>query len=65
MDEERGITAMMRTTGYSLAITGLMQARGEIAPGCAHPGRVHPAGTLPAELATRGIVVRQVAGRPG
>ena len=31
-DEEHGISAMMRTTGYSLAITGQMQARGEISP---------------------------------
>src|SRR3989441_517227 len=30
-DEARGISAMMRTTGYSLAITGLMQVDGRIA----------------------------------
>ncbi|TVP55869.1 MAG: saccharopine dehydrogenase [Gemmatimonadales bacterium] len=29
-DEATGITAMMRTTGYSLALTGLMQCRGQI-----------------------------------
>lgn len=29
-DEANGITAMMRTTGYSLALTGLMQCRGQI-----------------------------------
>jgi lysine 6-dehydrogenase len=29
-DAERGISAMMRTTGFSLALTGLMQARGEV-----------------------------------
>ena len=31
-DDARGISAMMRTTGYSLSITGQMQARGEITP---------------------------------
>src|SRR2546426_1690250 len=30
-DEAHGISAMMRTTGYSLAITGLMQVDGRIA----------------------------------
>ncbi len=29
-DEATGITAMMRSTGFSLALTGLMQARGEL-----------------------------------
>ncbi|HXG70875.1 MAG TPA: saccharopine dehydrogenase C-terminal domain-containing protein, partial [Gemmatimonadaceae bacterium] len=29
-DEERGISAMERSTGYSLSITGQLQARGEI-----------------------------------
>ena len=29
-DPKTGITAMMRTTGYSLALTGLMQCRGQI-----------------------------------
>lgn len=29
-DQETGITAMMRTTGYSLALTGVMQGRGQI-----------------------------------
>jgi lysine 6-dehydrogenase len=29
-DEATGITAMMRTTGYSLALTGVMQGRGQI-----------------------------------
>jgi lysine 6-dehydrogenase len=32
-DAERGISAMMRTTGYSLSITGQLQARGEVAAG--------------------------------
>ena len=41
-DEEHGISAMMRTTGYSLSITGQMQARGEVdAAGRLDAGRVH------------------------
>src|SRR4029078_4445450 len=32
-DEETGISAMERSTGYSLSITGQMQARGEIGKG--------------------------------
>src|SRR6476660_964908 len=44
-DEKHGISAMMRTTGYSLSITGQMQARGEIAL-----KRVHtPDECMPAE----------------
>src|SRR5207244_4035768 len=35
-DEEHGISAMMRTTGFSLAITGLMQVRGLVKPGGVH-----------------------------
>lgn len=41
-DAEHGVSAMMRTTGYSLAITGLMQVE----------GRVTGAGVRPAYLAT-------------
>ena len=40
-DEKHDISAMMRTTGYSLSITGLMQVRGEVdAAGRAHAGRM-------------------------
>ena len=55
-DEKTGITAMMRTTGFSLAITGMMQARGAVTPAGVHtsdecmPGEVYVA-----ELAKRGI----------
>ena len=46
-DERHGISAMMRTTGYSLSITGQMQARGEIvAAGRAHARRMHSAAAL-------------------
>jgi lysine 6-dehydrogenase len=61
MDEVHGITAMMRTTGYSLAITGVMQARGDVAPGVHTPDECIPAAAYLAELDARGIRVRQVA----
>src|SRR5258708_1878571 len=36
-DEKHGISAMMRTTGYSLSITGLMQVRKEVPAGVHTP----------------------------
>lgn len=54
-DETHGISAMMRTTGYSLAITGLMQARREVQPGVHTPDEAIPAEKYIAELAKRGI----------
>ncbi len=55
-DEEHGISAMMRTTGYSLSITGQMQARGEVKPSGVHtPDECIPAEKYIAELAKRGI----------
>ncbi len=61
-DEERGISAMMRTTGYSLSITGQMQARGEIAaPGVHTPDECIPAERYIAELAKRGVDIREIA----
>ena len=56
-DEVHGISAMMRTTGYSLAITGLMQARGEIASGVHTPDECMPAVKYIAELAKRGVTI--------
>src|SRR5690606_38956324 len=41
-DTKLGISAMMRTTGYSLATTGLMQARGEVAAGVKTPDEAMP-----------------------
>ena len=61
-DEKHGISAMMRTTGYSLAITGLMQARGEVKPAGVHtPDECIPAQRYIEELAKRGIAVRRVS----
>jgi lysine 6-dehydrogenase len=55
-DEERGISAMMRTTGYSLSITGQMQARREVGPpGVYTPDECVPADRYISELARRGV----------
>jgi lysine 6-dehydrogenase len=61
-DQEHGISAMMRTTGYSLSITGQMQGRGEISPCGVHtPDECIPAKQYIAELAKRGINIRAIA----
>jgi lysine 6-dehydrogenase len=58
-DEEKGISAMMRTTGYSLSITGQMQARGEVSPaGVYTPDECIPAEKYISELAKRGVNIR-------
>jgi lysine 6-dehydrogenase len=56
-DAETGITAMMRTTGYSLAITGELQASGEIEPGVWTPDESMPAPAYIDALAKRNIVI--------
>jgi lysine 6-dehydrogenase len=59
-DEQCGVTAMMRTTGYSLAITGLMQADGRIARrGAFVPDEGVPAKPYVDELAARGILIEE------
>jgi lysine 6-dehydrogenase len=60
-DEKHGISAMMRTTGYSLSITGQMQVRGEVQPPGVHtPDECVPAPRYIEELAKRGVRIRQV-----
>jgi lysine 6-dehydrogenase len=60
-DDSRGISAMMRTTGYSLSITGQMQARGEIELKGVHtPDECMPAEKYISELAKRGVHIRAV-----
>ncbi len=60
-DEARGISAMMRTTGYSLSITGQMQVRGEVGPaGVRTPDECVPAPRYIEELERRGIRVRSL-----
>jgi lysine 6-dehydrogenase len=59
-DEVHGISAMMRTTGYSLSITGQMQARGEVQPpGVWTPDECMPAEAYIAALRARGIDLRE------
>ncbi len=58
-DEAHGITAMERTTGFSLSITGQLQAAGAIVPPGVHtPDECVPGERYMAELARRGIVIR-------
>jgi lysine 6-dehydrogenase len=61
-DAQTGISAMERTTGYSLAITGVMQARGDVSgPGVLTPDEAMPAEKYIAELAKRGVNIRGLA----
>ena len=61
-DEKHGISAMMRTTGYSLSITGQMQARGEIPLKGVHtPDECVPAERYISELAKRGVRIREIS----
>jgi lysine 6-dehydrogenase len=60
-DEARGISAMMRTTGYSLAVTGIMQVDGRISAAGVHtPDEAVPFGEYVAELERRRIEIREV-----
>ena len=62
-DEERGISAMMRATGYSLSITGQMQASGEVKPAGVHtPDECIPAEKYISELSKRGVHIRESVG---
>jgi lysine 6-dehydrogenase len=60
-DEATGISAMERSTGYSLSITGQMQARGEIGKaGVFTPDEAMPAQKYIDELAKRGVMIREM-----
>ncbi|MEP7087200.1 MAG: saccharopine dehydrogenase C-terminal domain-containing protein [Gemmatimonadota bacterium] len=59
-DESRGISAMMRTTGYSLSITGQMQANGELETGVYTPDECIPAEKYISELAKRGVMIKAI-----
>jgi lysine 6-dehydrogenase len=60
-DDQHHISAMMRTTGYSLSITGMMQVRGLVKPAGVHtPDECVPAEPYIAELAKRGVRITQV-----
>ncbi|MGH7617916.1 MAG: saccharopine dehydrogenase family protein, partial [Gemmatimonadaceae bacterium] len=59
-DEQHGVSAMMRTTGYSLAITGLMQVRGAVKPAGVHtPDECIPAREYIDALRKRGIDIKE------
>jgi lysine 6-dehydrogenase len=60
-DEKHHISAMMRTTGYSLSITGMMQVRGQVQPAGVHtPDECVPPDLYISELAKRGVKIREV-----
>ncbi len=58
-DPATGISAMSRTTGFSLAITALMQARGQVQPGVGTPDEAVPHGPYIRELRKREIHIQQ------
>ncbi len=59
-DADHGISAMMRTTGYSLATTGLMQARGAVtASGVKTPDEAMPFRGYVERLAEFGVKIRE------
>lgn len=59
-DRENLITAMMRTTGYSLSVTALMQAKGEVLDsGAETSDMMIPADAYIAALAERGIRIER------
>ncbi|HMC55488.1 MAG TPA: saccharopine dehydrogenase C-terminal domain-containing protein [Gemmatimonadaceae bacterium] len=60
-DAKHGISAMERTTGFSLAITGLMQVRQQVTgAGVMTPDEAMPPARYIEELAKRGINIREV-----
>lgn len=61
-DPSAGITAMMRTTGFSLAITGALQADGQVPPGVHTPDEAIPAERYIEALRERGIEVKSSEG---
>jgi len=60
-DAKHGISAMMRTTGYSLAITGQMQVDGRVtAKGVHTPDEAIPFREYVTELGKRGINIEEI-----
>jgi lysine 6-dehydrogenase len=60
-DVEHGISAMMRTTGYSLSITGQMQADGRVVEkGVRTPDEAMPFRAYVEELGKRGIRIEEL-----
>ena len=62
-DEQKGVSAMERTTGYSLAITGLLQAEGAVHPAGVHtPDECIPGVRYITELGKRGVAIAERVG---
>jgi lysine 6-dehydrogenase len=60
-DTAHGISSMMRTTGYSLSITGQMQADGRVtAKGVHTPDEAMPFAAYVEELARRGVRIEEL-----
>jgi lysine 6-dehydrogenase len=60
-DANHGISAMMRTTGYSLSITGQMQVDGRVvAKGVHTPDEAIPFSEYVNELARRGVKIEEI-----
>jgi lysine 6-dehydrogenase len=60
-DAEHGISAMMRTTGYSLSITGQMQVDGRVkVKGVRTPDEAMTFKDYVAELAKRGVKIEEL-----
>lgn len=60
-DAQHGISAMMRTTGYSLSITGQMQVDGRVAAKGVHtPDEAIPFRDYVTELGKRGIRIEEI-----
>jgi lysine 6-dehydrogenase len=58
-DAEHGISAMMRTTGYSLSITGQMQAEGRVPKGVHTPDEAMPFQPYVDALTKRGVRIEE------
>jgi lysine 6-dehydrogenase len=58
-DTAHGISAMMRTTGYSLSAVARLQGAGRIAPGAHTPAECVPLDDYLGALSERGVEVRQ------
>jgi lysine 6-dehydrogenase len=62
-DPSLRVSSMMRTTGYSLSITGQLQATGRILPGVRVSYQATPFRAYVEELGKRGIEIRQLRTR--
>ena len=60
-DPAHGISAMMRTTGYSLSIIGQFQAAGAIATGVRTPDQAVPYQAYVDALAGRGVAIQELS----